>query len=98
MTDADIVLGYINPDYYFGGRARLNKDRSFAAIKEHIADPLDIEVEEAALRIKRIVDGNMGNEIFKRRLSRASTPASSCSSRTAAPGRPIAAATPVTWG
>lgn len=65
VTDADIALGYINPDYYLGGRARLNKDRSFAAIKEHIADPLDIEVEEAALRIKRIVDGNMGNEIFK---------------------------------
>ncbi len=65
VTDADIVLGYINPDYYLGGRNRLNKDRSVAAIKEHIADPLGIGVEEAALRIKRIVDGNMGNEIFK---------------------------------
>ena len=65
VTDADIVLGYINPDYYLGGRARLNKQRSIDAVKEHIADPLGIEVEEAALRIKRIVDGNMGNEIFK---------------------------------
>ncbi len=65
VTDADIVLGYINPDYYLGGRNRLNKERSFAAIREHIAEPLSIEVEDAALRIKRIVDGNMGNEIFK---------------------------------
>ncbi len=65
ITDADIVLGYINPDYYLGGRAQLNKERSIEAIKTKIADPLGIEVEEAALRIKRIVDGNMGNEIFK---------------------------------
>jgi N-methylhydantoinase A/acetone carboxylase, beta subunit len=59
------VLGYINPDYYLGGRNRLNKERSVEAIKSRIADPLGIEVEDAALRIKRIVDGNMGNEIFK---------------------------------
>ncbi len=65
VTDADIVLGYINPDYYLGGRARLSKQRAVDAIREHIAVPLGIEVEEAALRIKRIVDGNMGNEIFK---------------------------------
>ena len=43
----------------------MNKERSIEAIKTKIADPLGIEVEEAALRIKRIVDGNMGNEIFK---------------------------------
>jgi len=65
VTDADIVLGYINPDYYLGGRNRLNKERSVEAVKSRIADPLGIEVEDAALRIKRIVDGNMGNEIFK---------------------------------
>jgi N-methylhydantoinase A/acetophenone carboxylase len=65
VTDADIVLGYINPDYYLGGRNRLNRERSLQAIHEHIAAPLGIEVEEAALRIKKIVDGNMGNEIFK---------------------------------
>ena len=65
VTDADIVLGYINPDYYLGGRAHLSKQRAIDAVREHIAVPLGIEVEEAALRIKRIVDGNMGNEIFK---------------------------------
>jgi N-methylhydantoinase A/acetophenone carboxylase len=65
VTDADVVLGYINPEYYLGGRTRLDKNQAARAIKEHIADPLGIEVEDAALRIKRIVDGNMGNEIFK---------------------------------
>ena len=65
VTDADIVLGYIDPDYYLGGRTRLNKQRAVDAVRGQIAEPLGIEVEEAALRIKRIVDGNMGNEIFK---------------------------------
>jgi len=65
VTDADVVLGYINPDYYLGGRIKLNRDKAYKAIKEKIARPKGMEVEEAALAIKRIIDANMGNEIFK---------------------------------
>jgi N-methylhydantoinase A/oxoprolinase/acetone carboxylase beta subunit len=65
VTDADVVLGYINPDYYFGGRMRLDKNRSIQAIREKIAKPLGVSVEEAAGIIRKIVNGNMASAIMK---------------------------------
>jgi N-methylhydantoinase A/acetophenone carboxylase len=65
VTDADIVLGYVNPDFYFGGRMRLNKDAAEQAIKEEIADPLGMEVVEAAALVRRVVDEKMGSAIRK---------------------------------
>ncbi|RJP29885.1 MAG: hydantoinase/oxoprolinase family protein [Actinobacteria bacterium] len=65
VTDADVVLGYIDPDYYLGGRQRISLDRARRAVEEHIAQPLEMSVEEAALSIKQVVDMNMGNEIYK---------------------------------
>jgi N-methylhydantoinase A/acetophenone carboxylase len=74
VTDADIVLGYINPDYYHGGRLKLDKNRAAAAIREKIARPLGIEVAEAALLIKKIVDANMGDTIAKETFLRGFKP------------------------
>ncbi|TAK36758.1 MAG: hydantoinase/oxoprolinase family protein [Chloroflexota bacterium] len=65
VTDADVVLGYINPSYFLGGKLRLNKEKAVTAVREKIAKPLDISVEEAALAIRRIVDASMGGEIFR---------------------------------
>jgi N-methylhydantoinase A/oxoprolinase/acetone carboxylase beta subunit len=74
VTDADIVLGYINPEYYHGGRMRLDKRKAVSAIKEKIAKPLGIEVEEAALLTKKIVDANMGDTIAKETFLRGFKP------------------------
>lgn len=63
VTDADVVLGYINPDTYYGGRMPLNRAKAERAIKERIADPLGVPVEEAAALIRRIVDQNMASAI-----------------------------------
>jgi N-methylhydantoinase A/oxoprolinase/acetone carboxylase beta subunit len=65
VTDADLVLGYIDPDYYFGGRMPLNKNKAEEAIKTKLADPLGLGVEETAFLIRNIVDGNMGAAIRK---------------------------------
>jgi N-methylhydantoinase A/acetophenone carboxylase len=65
VTDADLVLGYLNPDYFLGGRQSLSVRRAERAIKRHVARPLDIGVEEAAFRIRRLIDGRMGQEIHK---------------------------------
>jgi N-methylhydantoinase A/acetophenone carboxylase len=65
VTDADIVLGYLNPRFYLGGKMRLNKDKAAAAIREKIAGPLGIDEVEAAYRIKKIIDAKMGQEIYK---------------------------------
>jgi N-methylhydantoinase A/oxoprolinase/acetone carboxylase beta subunit len=74
VTDADIVLGYINPDYYHGGRMKLDKARAVSAIRDKIARPLGVEVEEAALLIKKIVDANMGDTIAKETFLRGYKP------------------------
>ena len=74
VTDADVVLGYINPSYYHGGKIRLNKDKAIQAIKEKIASPLQIDVVEAAYLIKDIVDGTMANVIFRETVLRGYDP------------------------
>jgi N-methylhydantoinase A/oxoprolinase/acetone carboxylase beta subunit len=63
VTDADVVLGYINPDTYYGGRMPLNKAKAEKAIREKIAQPLGIELIEAAALIRRVIDENMAGAI-----------------------------------
>ncbi len=65
VTDADVVLGYLNPDFYFGGKMRLDKNRSLQAVREKIAKPSGMTVEEAAMVIRNIVNGNMASAIMK---------------------------------
>lgn len=63
VTDADVVLGYINPDTYYGGRMPLSKARAEKAIREKVAQPLGIETVEAAALIRRVIDENMASAI-----------------------------------
>ena len=65
VTDADVVLGYINPEYYAGGRMKLDKNRAIQAVRDKIAKPLGVSVEEAAAIIRNIVNGNMASAIMK---------------------------------
>jgi N-methylhydantoinase A len=66
VTDANLVLGYLNPDGLLGGRLPLDQEQARKAIKS-IADPLGISVERAAYGIYTIVNHNMVNGI--RRVS-----------------------------
>jgi len=59
VTDANVVLGRLNPDYFLGGRIRLDKQRAYEAIRHHVAQPMGKSVEEAAHSIIRIVNANM---------------------------------------
>lgn len=74
VTDADVVLGYINPEYYHGGDMDLDKDKSAAAIQEKIAKPMGLSLEEGALLIKKIIDGKMGDVIFRETVLRGFDP------------------------
>jgi N-methylhydantoinase A len=65
VTDADVVLGYIDPDYYYGGKMKLDKTRSEQAIEQRIAKPLNVSLHEAAWLIRQIVEGNMASAIRK---------------------------------
>lgn len=61
VTDADVVLGYINPDRFLGGGMKLRADLAHEAIKTHIADPMGISVEAAAQAIYDIVNAHMAD-------------------------------------
>ncbi len=63
VTDANLVLGYLRPGAVLGGIVTLDEDKAAAAIKEHIADPLGIELSHAAAGISTIVNQNMANGI-----------------------------------
>ncbi len=61
VTDADLVLGYLNADYFLGGDMKLSVEAAKNAIKIKLADPLNISIEEAAMGIHKIVNENMAN-------------------------------------
>ncbi len=65
VTDADVVLGFINPDYFLGGAFRLDAERAREALETKIAAPLGITTEQAAWDIKQLIDGVMGQEIYR---------------------------------
>jgi N-methylhydantoinase A len=59
VTDANLVLGYLNPDYFLGGRMRLDLEGARKGIDAHVARPLGLAVPEAAWGIHQIVTTNM---------------------------------------
>ncbi len=58
VTDANLLLGYLNPDFFLGGRMQLDKAAAEKAI-ESIAKPLNLSLSEAAYGIYRVVNENM---------------------------------------
>jgi len=75
VTDADLVLGYLNPDYFLGGRMKLSVDAARRAIAERIAGHLfDDDVISAAAGIREIVDTGMADLIRKASLERGHDP------------------------
>ena len=61
VTDADAVLGYLPLDGFAGGRMTLDLDGARDAIRRDVAEPLGLDVVEAAWGIERIVNANMAN-------------------------------------
>lgn len=61
VTDADLILGYLDADYFLAGTMRLNKAAAEWAIEEKIARPLGLSLTEAAWGIHQIVNENMAS-------------------------------------
>jgi N-methylhydantoinase A len=59
VTDANLVLGYLNSDYFLGGRMRLDVDAARRGIDARVARPLGLDAAEAAWGIHQIVTTNM---------------------------------------
>jgi N-methylhydantoinase A len=63
VTDANLALGYLNPDATFGGSVVLDVDAARGAIQSRIAEPLGLALEEAAWGMLRMVNAHMTNGI-----------------------------------
>lgn len=74
VTDADLVLGYLDPDYFLGGQLRIDLAAARQAIQERIADPLGLSIEEAAWGIHQIVNESMANAARIHTLERGKDP------------------------
>ncbi|WP_283134545.1 hydantoinase/oxoprolinase family protein [Rhizohabitans arisaemae] len=65
VTDADVVLGIIDPARFLGGRMPLERSLAEKAILVHVAGPLGLSVEEAAAGIRRVADNQMADLLRK---------------------------------
>jgi N-methylhydantoinase A len=61
ITDADLVLGKLDPENFAGGKIRLSADNARAAIARHVGETLGLDAEAAAFGIVEVVDENMAN-------------------------------------
>ena len=73
-TDADLVLGYLDKDFFAGGRMLLNYDRAVKAIKDKIADPLGMDVTQAAAGMYRVINVNMASGVREVSVKRGHDP------------------------
>ena len=59
VTDANVALGYLNPEFFAGGAMRLHPGAAAQAIEQRLARPLDLTLEQAAWGVHAIVNTNM---------------------------------------
>lgn len=74
VTDANVVLGRIDPDYFLGGTWKLDRRLAEKAIREKIAEPLGLGLEEAAVGIIDILDARMADLVRRVTIGRGLDP------------------------
>ncbi|MBB6123061.1 hydantoinase/oxoprolinase family protein [Sphingobium subterraneum] len=61
VTDADLILGMLDPEFFLGGQIKLDVEAAREAIRIHVADPLGMSIDEAASGIVEIADSHMAD-------------------------------------
>lgn len=74
ISDCDVTLGYLNPNYFLGGKVKLNRDAAIKAIKERIAEPLDLDVYSAAYLAIASLHARMSDWLNATLMARGYTP------------------------
>ncbi len=74
VTDADLVLGYLDPEYFVGGDRDLDIERAREAIRRELADPMGLGVTEAAAGMFRIANSHMADLLRKVTIERGYDP------------------------
>jgi len=74
ISDCNVALGYLNPDYFLGGKVKLNKDAALKAIKERVAEPLGLDLYDAAYLAIAALHARMSDWINATLMARGYTP------------------------
>jgi acetone carboxylase, beta subunit len=74
VTDCHVVLGLINPDNFLGGEVKLYPGRAYEAIKQQIADPLGLSVEDAAYGVIDLLESQLRNYLESMILGKGYSP------------------------
>ena len=64
ITDCKIVLGYLNPDYFLGGDITLSRERAIDAVRVQVAEPLGIDVYQAAAGVLELFEDQLKNSLL----------------------------------
>ena len=75
VTDLNLVLGRVNPDYFLGGDVELDPGRARAEVERQVAEPLGLGVEEAAAGVIELFEQTLKNEAVGRILGKGYSPA-----------------------
>lgn len=76
ITDCNVVLGYINPDYFLGGDIKLDRQRAIDAVKTQVADKLGIDVYRAAAGVAELFEDSLKNTLLGQILGKGYGPES----------------------
>ena len=74
ITDVDLILGYLDPRFFLGGRKALNRDKAVDVFKKKVAGPLSMDVTEAAASIYNIANNMIYDLIHKTTVQRGLDP------------------------
>jgi N-methylhydantoinase A len=74
VTDANLLLGYINPEYFLGGEAALNFERARDGIEQTLGDPLGLSPEEVAAGVYGLANEQIYNQIRQVSVQRGRDP------------------------
>ncbi len=75
VTDLNLVLGRINPDYFLGGDVKLDEERARAEVERQVAAPLGLGLEDAAAGVLELFEQTLKNEAVGRILGKGYSPA-----------------------
>lgn len=63
ITDCDVALGYLNPDYFLGGKIKLRRDRAINSIKEQLSEFIGVDIFDAAEGAVRLLEDNLRTHV-----------------------------------
>lgn len=74
ISDCHVILGYLNPDNFLGGQVKLDRERAWNAMKEQVADPLGLSVEDAAAGVIELLDSDLRDYVRSMISGKGSSP------------------------